>query len=75
MCYEILRGRKGRLLCWGYFANTVERARITHEVRRRRRMKIRILKQRVAGAGQVLGTASLFRVRVREQPPSITGGS
>lgn len=32
-------------------------------------------KQRVAGTGQVLGTASLFRVRVREQPPSITGGS
>lgn len=29
----------------------------------------------MAGAGQVLGTASLFGIRVREQPPSITGGS
>lgn len=50
-------------------------ARITREVRRKQADENQNQRQRVVGTGQVLGTASLFRVRVREQPPSITGGS
>lgn len=76
MCYEILRIADGSVdYSVGYFANSTERAWGHNARSKKKTADENHPKRRVAGAGQVLGTASLFGVRVREQPPSITGGS